>query len=86
MNTPGKDSAGDRGMPPVGTEVRDARQRAGLSAAQIGERTNFPLYNIEALENGDFDTLPEDIYLDEIVLAYAREVGLDPEPLIARVR
>jgi cytoskeletal protein RodZ len=70
----------------VGTELREARERAGLSAEQIAERTKIQLYRIEALENDNFEHLPSGIYLDGIVRAYAHEVAVNPEPLIERVR
>ena len=70
----------------VGTELREARERAGLSAEQVAERTKIQVHKLEALENGSFEGLPDGIYLDGIVRAYAREVAINPEPLIERVR
>jgi cytoskeletal protein RodZ len=70
----------------VGTELKQARERLGLSAQHIAERTKIQLHKIAALESGDFSPLPEGIYLDGIVRAYAQEVAIDPEPLIERVR
>jgi cytoskeletal protein RodZ len=70
----------------VGTELRRARERAGLSAKQISERTKIQAHRVEALENDNFESLPGGIYLDAIVRAYAYEVGIDPEPLIERIR
>jgi len=70
---------------PIGTLLRQAREQAGLSAAQISERTRIQLYKIEALENGEFFLLPDNVYLDGIVRAYARELALEPEPLIERL-
>jgi cytoskeletal protein RodZ len=70
----------------VGNELRQAREAAGLSADQLSERTKIQLYKIEALENGDFEKLPQGIYLDGIVRAYAHEVALDPEPMVERAR
>jgi transcriptional regulator with XRE-family HTH domain len=71
---------------PVGTELRQARERAGLSAEQIAERTKIQLYKIEALENDNFEHLPAGIYLDGIVRAYAHEVAINADPLIGRLR
>jgi cytoskeletal protein RodZ len=68
----------------IGSELKHAREREGLSAEHIAERTKVPLYKIEALEEGRFDDLPDDIYLDGIIRAYAREVAVDAEPLIQR--
>src|SRR5687767_3953513 len=70
----------------VGTKFRQAREHARLSAQQISNRTKIQLYKIEALENNEFDRLPQGIYLDGIVRAYAHEVGIDPEPVGERVR
>jgi cytoskeletal protein RodZ len=66
----------------IGARLRQAREQAGLTAAQLSERTKIRLYKIEALENSQFVHLPDGVYLDGIVRAYAREVALDPEPLI----
>jgi transcriptional regulator with XRE-family HTH domain len=73
-------------MQNTGMELKHAREQAGLSAEQIAERTKFKLEKIEALESGDFEHLPQGIYLDGIVRAYARELGLDAAPLVEQVR
>ena len=70
----------------VGTVLKQAREQAGLSAEQISERTKIQLYKIEALEEDDFSRLPEGIYLDGIIQAYSREVGIDSEAMVARAR
>lgn len=70
----------------VGTELKKARENAGLSPEQISERTKIQLYKIDALENNTFELLPQGIYLDGIVRAYASEVALDPERMVERVR
>ena len=70
----------------VGTELKQARENAGLSPEQISERTKIQLYKIDSLENSTFELLPQGIYLDGIVRAYAQQVGIDPEPLVERVR
>jgi hypothetical protein len=70
----------------TGSELKSAREHAGLSAELIAQRTKFKSYRILALERGDFDNLPHGIYLDAIVRAYAHEVGIDPEPMVERVR
>ena len=61
----------------VGTVLKQAREQTGLSAEQISERTKIQLYKIEALEEDDFSRLPEGIYLDGIIQAYSREVGIN---------
>ena len=70
----------------VGTVLKQAREQAGLSAEQISERTKIQLYKIEALEEDDYSRLPEGIYLDGILRAYSREVGINSEAMVARAR
>ena len=69
----------------VGAELREARERAGLTPGDISERTKIQLYKIEALENDELERLPGGIYLKGIVRAYAKEVGIDAAPIIERL-
>jgi cytoskeletal protein RodZ len=71
---------------PVGLELKQARERAGLSAEEVSHRTKIQPHQIEALESGDFQALPYGVYLEGIVRAYAGEVGLDQAALVERVR
>ena len=73
-------------MQKTGSELRFSREWAGLTAEMVAQRTKFKLYRILALEEGDFDSLPHGPQLDAIVRAYATEVGIDPEPMVQRVR
>ena len=61
----------------IGTDLRQARERAQLSAEQIAERIKVSIQKIEALERADLQLLPHGIYLEGIVRAYAREVAID---------
>ena len=70
----------------VGTRLREARERAGLSREQIADATKVKLERIEALEENAFDRLPEGIYLHGIIRAYAREIDIDAEELIHQLR
>ena len=69
----------------TGTELRDARERLGLSRQQISSATKIKLPKIVALEEDAFDRLPQGIYLAGIAAACAREVGLDVDPFVRRV-
>ena len=70
----------------TGSELKQARERAGLTVEQVAERTKIQRQKIHALEHSRFETLPNGIYLDGMVRAYAQEVGVDPEPLVQLVR
>ena len=67
----------------VGSTLRAARERLGLSPEQIADRTKIQLQRVVALEADNVDELPQGIYLDGIIRAYSHEVAIDPEPLIA---
>jgi cytoskeletal protein RodZ len=70
----------------IGRELQAARQQAGLSIADLAQRTKIQPHKLQALEENAFDQLPEGVYLDGIVRVYAAEVGLDPDVLVSRVR
>jgi hypothetical protein len=69
----------------VGAELREARERAGLSREDISQGTKIQLAKIESLESDRFDRLPEGIDLDGLVRAYATAVGLDGSCMVTRM-
>src|SRR4030095_5960135 len=70
----------------IGTELIQAREKAGLTRDQVAARIKVPVFSIEALESSDFASLPTGTYLGDIVRDYASAVGADPEPLIERAQ
>ena len=63
--------------------LRTAREQKGLSQRQVAEATKLSVRAIESLEKGSLADLPEGIYRRSIVKAVAREVGLNPDQLLA---
>ncbi|HYB94775.1 MAG TPA: RodZ domain-containing protein [Vicinamibacterales bacterium] len=63
--------------------LRDAREAKGLSHRQVAEATKLSVRQIDLLEKGCLKDLPEGIYRRAIIRAVAREVGLNPEQLLA---
>jgi hypothetical protein len=89
MNT-GKDWALASAVPPVvsapdsgaefsGAFLRAAREAAGISIEKLAERTRIRPQQLASLEAETFDALPPQVYVRGFVMAYARELGLDPE-------
>ena len=70
----------------VGSELRAAREKAGITVEVISRRTNIKVSKLVALEKNDFKNLPTGLYLFSTVRAYAREVHIDPEPIVERLR
>jgi len=66
----------------VGTKLRDARERRGVSLRAMAGATKISMAVLEALERNDVSRLPGGIFTRSFVRAYAVEVGLDPEATI----
>lgn len=71
---------------PVGERLRAARERLGMSLAEIGARTRVPLRHLEAIEESNYGALPSPTYAVGFVRAYARAVGEDEVALARDVR
>ncbi len=67
----------------VGTVLREARERLGLSLADVESRLKFASRQIEALEADNFTRLPEITFVRRFVRSYAKLLQLDPVPLLA---
>lgn len=66
-----------------GARLREARERRGLSLRVIADATKISVRVLQALEDNDISRLPGGIFSRGFVRAYAIEVGLDPEQMIA---
>ncbi len=83
-NTLGDASVNDEERPfSVGTTLREARERLGLSLADVERRLKFAPRQIEELEADNFTRLPEIFFVRRLVRSYAKLLQLDPEPLLA---
>lgn len=66
----------------IGVSLRNARENKGKTLAEIAQVTRIRPDHLEAIERGDFTSLPP-IYVRLHIRTYAEEVGLDPAPLLA---
>lgn len=78
MNLPWSSSMGT-----LGERLRLARERAGLSVHDIAASTKIQVSLLEAIERDDFEHVPGGLFVRGFLRAYAREVGLPPEPVVA---
>src|SRR5476651_2466041 len=74
--------ATDRATGDFGRNLRDARERRGITLRQIANATKIAVAVLEALERNDISRLPGGIFGRAFVRSYAVEVGLDPEETI----
>jgi cytoskeletal protein RodZ len=63
----------------LGSRLREARERRGLTVRQIASATKISVTALEALERNDLAQLPGGIFGRAFIRSYASQVGLDPE-------
>jgi len=59
------------------------RERQGLGPADIAQRLHMSVWQVEALEAGDYSKLPRGPFLRGFVRNYAKAVGLVPDQVLA---
>ena len=57
-------------------ELREQREKSGLTLQQLANKTRIDLRFLEAIEQGNFAFLPE-LYVKAFVKQYAKTIGLD---------
>ncbi|OYW45650.1 MAG: hypothetical protein B7Z08_11820 [Sphingomonadales bacterium 32-68-7] len=70
----------------AGDLLRQARTAQGLSLAQVAAETRIPLRHLDMIEAGNFAALPARTYAVGFARTYAKQVGLDPAAIVAKVR
>lgn len=81
-------SAPDTPLPPAGpgATLRAAREARRLELAHIAAETRIPLRHLEAIEEGNFESLPSRTYAIGFARTYAKAVGLDDVAITDAVR
>jgi cytoskeleton protein RodZ len=68
---------------PPGRLLAARREERGLSLADVAQRLKFAPRQIEALERGDYASLPGITFVRGMIRGYARMLELDPATLLA---
>lgn len=68
-----------------GKALKDARLAQGLTLQQVAAETRIRADYLGALEEGDLNALPERPFTRSFLQQYARELKVDPEPLLAEL-
>ncbi len=71
---------------PVGERLRTAREARGLSLEDVVSRTRIPTRHLEAIERGEWDSLPATTYTVGFARSYANVVGLNGSEIAAELR
>ena len=56
--------------------------RQGIDISDIEEQTKIRAKFLRALENEEWQVIPEDVYVRKFLETYAMALGLDPRPLV----
>ncbi len=65
----------------LGTAIREAREKAGLSLDDVAARIKVSTKLLSAIEKGSAEGLPHAVYTRGFARSYGLEVGLDAETL-----
>ncbi|MEI7812314.1 MAG: RodZ domain-containing protein [Ignavibacteria bacterium] len=58
-------------------ELKENRLKKEITMQQLYARTRIDIKFLEAIENGNFGIMPDDVYLRAFIKSYATAVGLD---------
>ena len=64
-------------------ELKKHREKAGISLQNVAAKTRIDIKFLEALEDGNFNFLP-DIYVKAFIKQYAKVVGLDEDETLQK--
>lgn len=64
-------------------ELKEQREKAGITLQNVAAKTRIDIKFLEALEDGNFNFLPE-IYVKAFIKQYAKVVGLDEEETLQK--
>ena len=67
----------------LGSELSAAREQAGMTLAQVADRTRIRSTVIAGIEADEFALCGGDVYARGHIRSIAKVVGIDPEPLVA---
>jgi len=68
-----------------GAELAAQREALGLTVEQIADQLKLAQRQVLAIEQGDYDALPNMAVTRGFIRAYAKAVRLDPAPLVAMI-
>lgn len=66
----------------VGEVLRREREKQGLSIADVAEETSIRNVYLEAIEQGNYDALPGDVYAKGFIRNYSKFLQIDGDQLI----
>lgn len=69
-------------MATVGQQLSAAREQRGYSITDVEKGTSIRALYIQAIEAGDYEVVPGEVYLKGFIRNYATFVGLDGSVMV----
>lgn len=66
----------------IGQQLRQARELKGMSLTQLNIYTHVPVHQMEAIENGKWENLPEEVYVRGFIRVMGNALGLNGTNLV----
>ena len=70
----------------MGADLKAERERQGLTIQDIERETSIRAAYIQALEQGDYNSLPNEVYVKGFIRSYAGFLHMDTEKLVQEYR
>ncbi|MFP4456512.1 MAG: helix-turn-helix domain-containing protein [Clostridia bacterium] len=64
-------------MSELGAYIKEVREKKNISLEELHEETKIRQIYLEAIENGEFSTLPGEVYLKGFLRTISRELSLE---------
>lgn len=71
-------------MKEIGDILRKEREKKGLTLKDVQEVTKIRLRYLEAIDEGDFEVIPGEVYRKGFIANYANVVGLDAQAILQK--
>lgn len=67
----------------IGKQLKEARELRGMSLIQLNIYTHVPIHQMEAIENGKWESLPEEVYVRGFIRVMGNALGLNGTNLVS---
>lgn len=71
-------------MKEIGEYLRKAREERNISLKDVQESTKISMRYLEAIDRGDFNGIPGEVYRKGFIANYADAIGLDSQDVLQR--
>jgi cytoskeletal protein RodZ len=70
----------------VGEKLKAQREKLNLSLEDVSEDTKITVEYLQAIENGEIDSFPSNVYYDMFARSYAKEMEMNPDELFEELK